>query len=105
MDDLRDGIGLRAYGQRDPLVEYRNEAYEMFQTMIGAIQEDVVTYVLRVTPRVTEAAQSNPRQALIENRYTVEARKPVRVNQQVGRNDPCPCGSGKKYKRCCGAGG
>ncbi|MDR1604352.1 MAG: preprotein translocase subunit SecA [Gracilibacteraceae bacterium] len=104
MDDLRDGIGLRAYGQRDPLVEYRNEAYEMFQSMIAAIQEDVVTYVLRVTPRVTEASAPNPRQALIENRYTADAHKPVRVNQQVGRNDPCPCGSGKKYKRCCGAG-
>jgi preprotein translocase subunit SecA len=104
MDDLRDGIGLRAYGQRDPLVEYRNEAYEMFQSMIGAIREDVVTYVLRVTPRVTDASASNPRQSLVENRYTAEARKPARVNQQVGRNDPCPCGSGKKYKRCCGAG-
>ncbi|MDR0433716.1 MAG: SEC-C domain-containing protein, partial [Gracilibacteraceae bacterium] len=103
MDDLRDGIGLRAYGQRDPLVEYRNEAYEMFQAMIGAIQEDVVTYVLRVTPRVTEAAAANPRQALVENRYSAEDRKPARVDHQVGRNDPCPCGSGKKYKRCCGA--
>ncbi|MDR1320040.1 MAG: preprotein translocase subunit SecA [Gracilibacteraceae bacterium] len=106
MDDLRDGIGLRAYGQRDPLVEYRNEAYEMFQAMISAIREDTVTYVLRVTPRVTESSESaDSRQALVENRYTADARKPVRVNQQVGRNDPCPCGSGKKYKRCCGLNG
>ncbi|MDR1069767.1 MAG: preprotein translocase subunit SecA [Gracilibacteraceae bacterium] len=106
MDDLRDGIGLRAYGQRDPLVEYRNEAYEMFQAMISAIREDTVTYVLRVTPRVTESSESaDSRQALVENRYTADERKPVRVNQQVGRNDPCPCGSGKKYKRCCGLNG
>jgi preprotein translocase subunit SecA len=104
MDSLREGIGLRAYGQRDPLVEYRNEAYEMFQAMVGAIQEDVVTYVTHVTPRHLELAPEERQQKLIENRYAEqEARKPVHVDKQVGRNEPCPCGSGKKYKKCCGA--
>jgi preprotein translocase subunit SecA len=103
MDALRDGIGLRAYGQRDPLVEYRNEAYEMFQGMIAAIQEDVVTYVLRVTPRIVEDEPVRPIQPLVENRYAEAQRKPVRVDKHVGRNDPCPCGSGKKYKKCCGS--
>lgn len=103
MDSLREGIGLRAYGQRDPLVEYRNEAFEMFQGMIEAIQEDVATYILRVTPRITTQVPEQP-QNVSENRYEdqEQEKKPRRTGEQVGRNDPCPCGSGKKYKKCCG---
>lgn len=102
MDMLREGIGLRAYGQRDPLNEYRNEAFGMFQGMIEAIQEDVATYILRVTPKVTTKVPEQP-QNVSENRYKEEeqVRKPHRSGEQVGRNDPCPCGSGKKYKKCC----
>lgn len=103
MDMLREGIGLRAYGQRDPLIEYRNEAYEMFQGMIEAIQEDIVTYIMRVTPRITEQTPEKP-QNVSENRYDEDQpKRPRRIGRQVGRNDPCPCGSGKKYKKCCGA--
>ncbi|HHV64868.1 MAG TPA: preprotein translocase subunit SecA [Peptococcaceae bacterium] len=103
MDSLKEGIGLRAYGQKDPLVEYRNEAFEMFQGMIEAIQEDVATYIMRVTPRIAVQAPEQP-QKVSENRYEEadQPKKPHRVGQQIGRNDPCPCGSGKKYKKCCG---
>lgn len=101
MDQLRHGIGLRAYGQRDPLIEYKFEAYQMFQEMTASIQEEVVRYLYHV--RVVHPEERRPRR-LIENRYQEEGvRQPVRREQKIGRNDPCPCGSGKKYKKCCGA--
>lgn len=99
MDQLRQGIGLRAYGQKDPLVEYKFEAYDMFQEMIGEIQSDVVRYLMRVS--IMEAPKE--RQNVSENRSEDTVKKPVRKDVQVGRNDPCPCGSGKKYKKCCGS--
>ncbi len=104
MDQLREGIGLRAYGQKDPLVEYKFEAFDMFNNMISSIQEDIIRYMLRVSPAVVEEPQERP-QHVVENRYADEEgpRQPVRVEKQVGRNEPCPCGSGKKYKKCCGA--
>ena len=99
MDQLRQGIGLRAYGQRDPLVEYKFEAYSMFNEMIGEIQSEVIRYMMRVN--VVEAPQE--RKNVVENKNAEEGpKKPVRKEKQVGRNDPCPCGSGKKYKKCCG---
>ncbi|NLI11091.1 preprotein translocase subunit SecA [Pelotomaculum propionicicum] len=100
MDQLREGIGLRAYGQKDPLIEYKFEGYEMFQNMINTIQDDVVRYIFRVN--VVQPEQQKQRQ-VVENRYAEEgARQPVRKESKVGRNAPCPCGSGKKYKKCCG---
>ncbi|NLK52309.1 MAG: preprotein translocase subunit SecA [Syntrophomonadaceae bacterium] len=99
MDQLRQGIGLRAYGQRDPLVEYKFEAYQMFQAMIAAIQEDTVRWVFRA--RLVEP-RKEPVRRVKENRSEDQPRQPVRAENKVGRNDPCPCGSGKKYKRCCG---
>jgi preprotein translocase subunit SecA len=96
MDDLRQGIGLRAYGQRDPLIEYKYEAYEMFQNMIKGIREDVVRYLFRV--QIVERKEAPKGQ----EQRTTEPGKPVKNEQKVGRNDPCPCGSGKKYKKCCG---
>jgi preprotein translocase subunit SecA len=99
MDQLRQGIGLRAYGQRDPLVEYKYEAYDMFNMMVEEIQEDIVRYVYHVS--VVERPKE--RQNLIENRYDEsELKKEPRRVKKIGRNDPCPCGSGKKYKKCCG---
>jgi preprotein translocase subunit SecA len=99
MDQLRQGIGLRAYGQRDPLVEYKYEAYDMFNQMVEEIQEDIVRFVYHVT--VVERPQE--RQNLVENRTEEgEGKKEPRRVTKVGRNDPCPCGSGKKYKKCCG---
>jgi preprotein translocase subunit SecA len=104
MDQLRQGIGLRAYGNSDPLVEYRFEAYNMFQDMITSVQEDVVRYVfkLRLVEEQSAAPAIRVRQ-VVENRGDDEApARPVKAKQAVGRNDPCPCGSGKKYKKCCG---
>jgi preprotein translocase subunit SecA len=101
MDQLREGISLRAYGQKDPLIEYKFEGYEMFQNMINAIQDEVVRYIFRVSLVQPEEQQRQ----VAENRYAEEgAKQPARKDNRVGRNDPCPCGSGKKYKKCCGRG-
>ncbi|SFG61882.1 preprotein translocase subunit SecA [Desulfotomaculum arcticum] len=101
MDQLREGIGLRAYGQKDPLIEYKFESYQMFQNMVESIQDDVVRYVFRVN-----VVQAPEQRRTIENKYEEEGpAKPVRRENRVGRNDPCPCGSGKKYKKCCGRAG
>lgn len=98
MDQLRQGIYLRAYGQRDPLTEYKFEAYDMFNQMIEEIQQETVRYVYRVN--VVERPEE--RTDTVENKYAEEkAKTPVR-SEKIGRNDPCPCGSGKKYKKCCG---
>ncbi len=100
MDQLREGIGLRAYGQKDPVIEYKFEAYEMFNNMIASIQDDVVRYIFRVS---LVPDQPKEQRVVVENRSDAEgARQPARKEQQIGRNDPCPCGSGKKYKKCCG---
>jgi preprotein translocase subunit SecA len=101
MDMLREGIGLRAYGQKNPLVEYRREGFEMFQAMIDSIQDDIIRYVMRVAPQVREEVAEQPRN-VTENRYEGEPSQPVHTGEQIGRNDLCPCGSGKKYKKCCG---
>lgn len=102
MDQLREGIGLRAYGQRDPLIEYKFEGYEMFQEMIRSIQEDTLRYLFRV--QITRAPER--RQTTYNLSYShsdgAEKAQPVRRQKKIGRNDPCPCGSGKKYKKCCG---
>ncbi|MBS3968723.1 MAG: preprotein translocase subunit SecA [Clostridia bacterium] len=99
MDQLRQGIGLRAYGQQDPLVAYRKEGHFMFTQMIDSIEDDVVRYIYRINV-VRQAEQ--PRQ-VSENKYAEDTiQKPVRVEKKISRNDPCPCGSGKKYKKCCG---
>lgn len=101
MDQLREGIGLRAYGQKDPLIEYKFESFQMFQNMVDAIQDDVVRYVFRVN--VVQAPQQRQ---TVENKYQEEGpAQPVRRENKVGRNAPCPCGSGKKYKKCCGKAG
>ncbi len=100
MDQLRQGIGLRAYGQKDPLIEYKFEGYEMFNEMIRSIKEDVTRYIFRVN---VVQEQERPKN-IVENKYAEEeTKKPIRKERQVGRNDLCPCGSGKKYKKCCGA--
>ena len=98
MDQLRQGIYLRAYGQRDPLTEYKFEAYDMFNLMIEEIQEETVRYIYRVN--IVERPQE--RTDVVENKYGDEqTKKPVK-SDKIGRNELCPCGSGKKYKRCCG---
>ena len=106
MDQLRDGIGLRAYGQKDPVNEYKLESFDMFEEMVHLIREDTVRRICqakieraepqrRAVARVTVTKGSNSVQQ--------EApRNPVKAGKKIGRNDPCPCGSGKKYKNCCG---
>ena len=105
MDQLRQGVGLRAYGQRDPVVEYRIEGFEMFETMTNAIQEESLTLLYRVNVEKAppERRSVGPTVAGRENRR--QEKKPVKTDKKVGRNDPCPCGSGKKYKQCCGKNG
>lgn len=102
MDDLRQGIGLRAFGQKDPLTEYKFEAYDMFNNMTESIQEEVARLILRVQlaskPQRRSVAVVNPTPS--SEGTAVQGTK--RSSKKVGRNDPCPCGSGKKYKRCCG---
>ena len=98
MDQLRNGISLRAYGQKDPLIEYKFEAFEAFQEMVFSIKADVVRYILRV--RVVERQQERK---MFVNQGEESEKRPVRV-KKIGRNEPCPCGSGKKYKNCCGRG-
>jgi len=135
LDNLREGIGLRAYGQRDPLVEYKREAFDMFDQMTDSIKEEAVELLFRVqvvhetrpasvleTPKaqylhpesqsIKEAAtktSSGPSAESFDSHFSPRAGSPNqksepvhRAEPKVGRNDPCPCGSGRKYKKCCG---
>jgi len=101
MDGLREGIGWRAYAQVDPLVAYKKESYEMFQELIYNIQEDIIYYLFRVEV-VVEQPKDLPTNLRYSGGEQAAAVQPVKSNK-IGRNDPCPCGSGKKYKKCCGA--
>ncbi len=104
MDQLRQGIGLRAYGQRDPVVEYKFEGFEMFEEMIRNIQEEVVTILFRIQVQSNVPKRERVAEPIQATHGDSEVlRKPVVKGDKVGRNDPCPCGSGKKYKKCCGA--
>ena len=96
MDQLRQGIGLRAYGQRDPIIEYRREGFDMFEEMIHDIQQDTVTMLFHV--KVT----SRPQRREAPKEITPPKKMFDSSGNKVGRNAPCPCGSGKKYKNCCG---
>jgi len=103
MQELRQGIGLRAYGQTDPVVEYKREGYEMFENMVAAIQEETVRrlFLVRIQPNATVQRE---RVAKVTGESggsdgTV-AKQPVKKTMKIGRNDPCPCGSGKKWKKC-----
>lgn len=106
MDQLRKGIGLRAVGQRDPVVEYKFEGFDMFTEMVNAIQEDTLTILYHIhVDRVPERKQvAKPVQAAQPGGEPSEPapKQPARKLPQVGRNDPCPCGSGLKYKKCHG---
>ncbi|TDT62420.1 preprotein translocase subunit SecA [Fonticella tunisiensis] len=101
MDHLKQGIGLRAYRQRDPVQEYQIEGMNMFEEMIYNIKEETVRFIYRVQPerkvereRVAEPTSTNMDESV--------KKEPIRKEKKIGRNDPCPCGSGKKYKNCCG---
>jgi preprotein translocase subunit SecA len=122
MDDLKEGIGLRAYGQKDPLVEYKAEAFKLFVVLLDQIRNDVVSFAFKFWPQAPEEVQRRKQPAsgrMIESKQSTEniglssnrgsnggqqagKPQPVQVGDKVGRNDPCPCGSGKKYKNCHG---
>ena len=106
MDQLRDGIGLRAYGHKNPIVEYKIEGYEMFEEMIRMIQEDTLRRLyMAVLVRPPERKEvATPVAATHGSDATASTKKPAKAGEKVGRNAPCPCGSGKKYKECCGKG-
>jgi len=143
LDHLKEGIGLRGYGQKDPLVEFKKEAFILFEEMMTRIDNETVRYLFHIRlqggeqapgerPRAGGPAPAEPQLAAaagarhvpavareLERRQQrhqrelqyqtgpaqAEAPKPVRAGAKIGRNDPCPCGSGKKYKKCCGANG
>ena len=112
MDMLREGIGLLAYGQRNPLIEYKIKGHEMFGQMIDSIQNDIASLIFRVniiTQEQQEAMEREAQQRMAAAKQThgdqsddAVKKQPVKNGEKVGRNDPCPCGSGKKYKNCCG---
>ena len=119
MDDLKEGIGLRAYGQKDPLVEYKSEAFKLFVDLLNEVRNESVSFAFKFFPQAAEEIQrrrSAPSR-MMESKQSTEniglSNRPpqtnaegkvqtVRVEEKIGRNDPCPCGSGKKYKQCHG---
>ncbi len=121
MDDLKEGIGLRAYGQKDPLVEYKAEAYHLFVSLISEIRNEVLSFCFKFFPQQPDEVQARRVKQLrmqtvkdsvenlgMQNSDTAKEsrnrgkQQPIKVEQKVGRNDPCPCGSGKKFKNCHG---
>ena len=120
MDDLKEGIGLRAYGQKDPLIEYKAESFKLFVSLLEQIRNDVVSFTFKFFPQAPAEVQQQRRQPVtrlteskaVTTNIGLQQRpaspqvagklQPVRVMEKVGRNDPCPCGSGKKYKNCHG---
>jgi len=111
LDHLKEGINLRGYGQKDPLVEFKKEAFTLFEDMMGRIDSETIRYLFLVQPtrpedqaREIERRQRRQQQELQyqAGAAQAEAPKPIRTGAKIGRNDPCPCGSGKKYKKCCG---
>jgi preprotein translocase subunit SecA len=111
LDHLKEGIGLRGYGQKDPLVEFKREAFTLFEEMMERIDTETVRFLFLVQParaedhaQALERRQQRAQQNLQYQTGPAQAEppKPVRTGAKIGRNDPCPCGSGKKYKKCCG---
>jgi len=102
MDHLRDSVRLRGYGQRDPLVEYKKEGYQMFQNLLQEINRQIVNMIFHVNVQIQQQPVIQPVN-LVTNRSSESAGPRLNADQSIGRNDPCPCGSGKKFKKCCGA--
>jgi preprotein translocase subunit SecA len=109
MDQLRDGIGLRGYGQKDPLVEYKREGFDMFSAMMDRIKLDSLDRLFHIqavrseTPQPALRAPQRMRMSLNRGEEPAAPRPAQRQHEKVGRNEPCPCGSGKKFKKCHGA--
>jgi preprotein translocase subunit SecA len=104
MDHLKEGIGLRGYGQKDPLVEYKKEAFDVFAEMTSRLSTEIVTKLFKIQVQTKETIRKEPVQQkpVSYNRGEGTSVQTVRRAKKVGRNDPCPCGSGRKFKKCCG---
>lgn len=104
MDQLKEGIGLRGYGQMDPLKEYQKEGYSMFRSMVDSIKENTLRtlFRIRITPQERASIVAPKKEMVLSHGDGGGSAQVKRKTPKVGRNDPCPCGSGKKYKRCCG---
>jgi preprotein translocase subunit SecA len=100
MDYLRSGIGLRAMAQKDPLTEYQREGFDLFAVLVDAVKEDTLRYMYHVKV-VQQEAPRRPT-AIQTSGPAMAKRRTVRVKDKIGRNEPCPCGSGRKYKQCHG---
>ena len=105
MDHLREGIGLRGYAQRDPLTEYKKEAFDFFEQMYMRISSETLSRIFKVQVRTEREVQRTEKNRNIIYNRGDGTDQTVRKDKKVGRNDPCPCGSGKKYKKCCGVSG
>jgi preprotein translocase subunit SecA len=106
MDHMKEGIGLRGYGQLDPLREYKKEGYALFEELMNRVREEILSVLSRIQVRRPQREEAPMKKRAMHFSHGDEEEKPVTVRRQsekVGRNDPCPCGSGKKYKKCCGA--
>ena len=102
MSHLREGIHLRSYAQNNPLQAYKTEGYELFDNLLAHIDEQITTYLLKAEVRQnSERKQVADKVQTNEDKSQPKKSQPKRV-KKIGRNDPCPCGSGKKYKQCCG---
>jgi preprotein translocase subunit SecA len=114
LDHLKEGIGLRGYGQRNPLQEYKKESFELLESMKERVEDTIIKTLFRLEPASEEQLEEHRRERAATSRFRFgpprQAPTPqapqtvVRDGDKVGRNDPCPCGSGKKYKKCCGIG-
>jgi preprotein translocase subunit SecA len=108
IDHLKEGIGLRGYGQKNPKQEYKREAFNLFMEVMGRIRQEAIQklfVVQLVQERDVEQMEAEQKQRKVVTNRSDEPQKQqtvVRNEEKVGRNDPCPCGSGKKYKKCCG---
>jgi len=107
MDHLKEGIGLRGYAQQDPLIVYKKEGFELFQDMISRVKEETVGILFRIQisepEKIDELRKPEEQKLVFSSGDGAEKKKPVkRTGKKVGRNAPCPCGSGKKFKKCCG---
>ena len=91
LEQLRQVIGLRSYGQKDPLIEFKKEAFSLFEGLLAKIKNDVIKFLLNLNIVVSDESQKEKASTLSNNE-----------NKKIGRNEKCPCGSGKKYKHCCG---
>ena len=102
MEHLREGIGLRGYGQTNPLQAYTTEGYELFDDLMAGIASNISIYLLKAEIRQNTERKEQTKNTIVHDTHIKQKGTPIKADKKIGRNDPCPCGSGKKYKNCCG---